>query len=94
MGDDGEIPFYLFPSSYISNMVPFSTLEHFFFHLIIESKTLTPKTKYADAPNQKKIKNYCTFLVLQMHLTLRKVLPLKPSQATSTLPLFKDLLWS
>lgn len=61
MGDDGEIPFYLFPSPYISNMVPFSTLEHFV-HLIIESKALTPKTRYADAPNQKRIKTIVLFL--------------------------------
>lgn len=73
-------------------MVPFSTLEHFF-HLIIESKALISKTKYADAPI-KEDQYYCTFLVFKMHLTLRKVLSLKSSQATSTLPLSKDLLWS
>lgn len=43
MGDDGEIPFYLFPSPYISNMVPFSTLEHFFFISSLKAKPLHPR---------------------------------------------------
>lgn len=90
MGDGGEIPFYLFPYSYISNVVPFSTLEHFFISSL-KLKPLHPSLNTLMIQIRKD-QYYCTFLVLKMHLTLRKVLSLKPSQATSILPLSKDLL--